>query len=688
MRHIYFLNVKEKFHDKKDFFNAASKAKDDIYTIVKWMELPIFTMRKNSTPVKFINMLLDAFRYAFLLSRILTIIKEGSYLLVQRRLSYTKTRLLVGALKLKKCSLCLIVHDINSLRFGPNQAEIKALNKAKYLIVHTEAMKKKLNDYGVKTQMIVLEIFDYITDKSIIERRKNSNQVVFAGNLDKTLFLPILRDISSLEFNLYGYHLPEKLSGIKNITYKGKFSPTHVRDIEGSWGLVWDGDSVETCSGLLGEYLRYNAPHKCSLYISSKLPLIVWKESAVAPFIERNGIGICVNSIADINDAIAKVSDEEYEEMQNRLDYLSKKIGNGEQIKTAIRKIQGDAQQNKKDVYNIKIISGKNDQKLLRQTKNGKGLSQSGKYRFFFSEDDVDVDFLFVRNKYIKKDLTCKVAPENTILILSEPKNIVTFPKKYTKQFGKVCSCQEELNHKNVEYGPAILPWFIGTSDQGININPDINYESLSNSPFPKKTKLISVITSNKAFTKGHRERIMFVEKLKEHYGDQIDIFGRGFNDFNDKLDVLAPYKYHIAIENSSSLYYWTEKLSDCYLTGTYPIYYGCKNLDDYFSKDAFTAIDIKDAECAINIIDEIIKKDIYSQKIEALKEAKTLVLNKFNMFEEIASCCDKLNPCLPKEEITLHPAKTIFDINNLYRYSIERNYNKLLYAIHKKMRK
>lgn len=51
----------------------------------------------------------------------------------------------------------------------------------------------------------------------------------------------------------------------------------------------------------------------------------------------------------------------------------------------------------------------------------------------------------------------------------------------------------------------------------------------------PKKTKLISVITSNKAFTKGHLKRIEFVEKLKAYYGDKLDVFGQGFNSFEDK---------------------------------------------------------------------------------------------------------------------------------------------------------
>ncbi|MDB2522374.1 glycosyltransferase family 10 [Planktomarina temperata] len=56
----------------------------------------------------------------------------------------------------------------------------------------------------------------------------------------------------------------------------------------------------------------------------------------------------------------------------------------------------------------------------------------------------------------------------------------------------------------------------------------------------------------------------------------------------DDKLESLRDYRFHIAIENSSYDGYFTEKITDCFLAGTYPIYYGCKNLDQYFQKTRF----------------------------------------------------------------------------------------------------
>ena len=56
----------------------------------------------------------------------------------------------------------------------------------------------------------------------------------------------------------------------------GSFLPDELPSaLEGSFGLVWDGDSSKTCSGVFGEYLRYNNSHKASLYLASGFPIIV-----------------------------------------------------------------------------------------------------------------------------------------------------------------------------------------------------------------------------------------------------------------------------------------------------------------------------------------------------------------------------------------------------------------------------
>lgn len=307
---------------------------------------------------------------------------------------------------------------------------------------------------------------------------------------------------------------------------------------------------------------------------------------------------------------------------------------------------------------------------MIRQTAGFKGISSDGRYQFFINEKIEDPDFWVVQGKGVREKESCMVAPENTLLLTTEPRSVLAYPKRYTKQFGTVCSSQEQIKHKNLILGPAILPWFVGYR----KIKPQkyeysLSYDQLINSRTPTKTKLISVITSNKAHTQGHLDRIRFVEKLKDYYGDKIDVFGRGFRNFDDKWDVLAPYKYHIALENSSQKYYWTEKISDCYLAETYPIYYGCTNLSDYFPKDSFSAIDIKDFESSIKIIDQVIATNTYEQKQARLKECKLKVLNEYNMFDYVAKICDRMNPSLPKKKVTIKPCRSTDSLHNVYNY-------------------
>lgn len=330
-------------------------------------------------------------------------------------------------------------------------------------------------------------------------------------------------------------------------------------------------------------------------------------------------------------------------------------------------------------MYIVKMTAGSAED--LRQTKDSKGISLCGKYKFVY--DDVEeADVWVVRNRYVKKNQTCVVAPENTILMTSEPRQIVPFTKGYTKQFGIVCSCQPNMKGNNVRMELPNLPWYIGLDFSENKVRYTKDYNDLKNNIVPEKSKLISVITSNKRHTKGHHDRIAFVEKLKEHYGDKLDVFGRGFNSFGDKWDVLAPYKYHIAIENSQSDYYLTEKLTDCYLTNTFPIYYGCTNAENFFPQDGFLRIDINDVEGAIKKIDELIASDRYENSTETLAICKNKVLDEYNMFEQIARICDTLDLSRPKKKVTLKPMTKIFNWERLRNDIVYRNYWKIKTAL------
>jgi hypothetical protein len=125
-----------------------------------------------------------------------------------------------------------------------------------------------------------------------------------------------------------------------------------------------------------------------------------------------------------------------------------------------------------------------------------------------------------------------------------------------------------------------------------------------------EKTKLVSMISSNKSMVPGHRKRLEFVNKFK----DRVDLYGRGFKDLTKKEDGLKDYMFSIAVENAVYDTYFTEKITDCFATGTIPIFYGCNGIVDYFNKDGIIFLD-DDFDIAT------LTEDLYQSKMDAIKD-------------------------------------------------------------------
>lgn len=315
-------------------------------------------------------------------------------------------------------------------------------------------------------------------------------------------------------------------------------------------------------------------------------------------------------------------------------------------------------------MYKVKLSINAPVEGVLRQSPGCSGVW--GNYRFYINEDIDECDFWVVYSKGRKINESCRVAPENTIFITGEPVTIYHYDHKFLKQFDTVVSCRKDIEHKNIIYNQPAQPWHLGRIQ-----NPDgsfdfvKSYDELESEPIAKN-RLVSVISSNKAFTKGHQERINYVNKLKEYFGDRLSVFGRGFNEVEDKWDAIAPFKYHIVLENSAFDDYWTEKLADCYLSEAFPFYYGCHNIDKYFSKDSYQAIDIHDLDQSIGLIEGRLNKDNYSDTYRAIQKSKRLVLDNYNLFGMISSICAKKDPGLPKKDLKLRHDMSYVDLQKI----------------------
>lgn len=284
----------------------------------------------------------------------------------------------------------------------------------------------------------------------------------------------------------------------------------------------------------------------------------------------------------------------------------------------------------------IKLTFPYPDWPIARQTPLQQGVW--GDCTFILNQEKNECDY-WVVFEGLSKSESAYCPQENTILITAEPPTLKQYRPEFLNQFAVIITCRTNLNHPRTIIDQPGLPWHIGRRQkEHANLSWSKDYDELSAINHFEKKKIISVISSTKAFSDGHRLRLEFVRKLQNYFGDSLDVFGRGLREIEDKWDALAPYKYHIAIENCSVNNYWTEKISDSFLAGCYPIYYGCSNIDKYFDQNSLSRIDIEHPEQAITIIENSIKQNQYEQRQKELREARHRVLNNYNLFPMITS--------------------------------------------------
>lgn len=248
--------------------------------------------------------------------------------------------------KRKNTRFIILIHDLESLRKSTilnerntleersNLADEVLLKKADHIICHNDMMKKYLISRGFDENVLVsLQIFDYLHNCTLPQKREKEKSVVIAGNLveNKCEYLYKLIDNMELNFriNLFGPNFIEKKKN-PNVVYYGQCSPDELPEkLNGTFGLVWDGTKLEGCGGNMGEYIKFNNPHKCSLFLASNIPVIIWKEAAMAEFVLRNGVGIVVDSLLSIGEAIESISEEEYQNMLKNVKHVGDKLRSG-----------------------------------------------------------------------------------------------------------------------------------------------------------------------------------------------------------------------------------------------------------------------------------------------------------------------------------------------------------------------
>ena len=345
----YFL--KEEFLKDSGARNAGNKARNDVEEIVKregyqpllltvddWYQMGTLKAQQHKAKA---------------LAQAFSQLKSGDQLLIQFPMlhhSFFTTRL-VRKIQRRGVQVYFIIHDLEALRYAnldtvPLKHKIRVhlqesslLKIADGVIAHNPIMKSVLVEKGIPEHKLVsLEIFDYLIPNYQEKDGLSKDQpIIVAGNLAQEKAGYLYQLPARPAYNLYGVGFDESRA-LANETYFGSFLPDELpAALEGGFGLVWDGDSAETCSGVFGEYLRYNNSHKASLYLASGFPLVVWKQSALSHFVLEKGCGIAVESLHDLKETIDNLSDADYQDLVDNAKRVGQEIRDGHYLKTALK---------------------------------------------------------------------------------------------------------------------------------------------------------------------------------------------------------------------------------------------------------------------------------------------------------------------------------------------------------------
>ena len=351
-------------YDREKRETAGPKAPDDIAKICRQigcrrLRLPYFPFRKNGLYKRIWMLTIGVWSWLQMMRTIndedVIIFQHPTYPTFGKRITEYMIRRIK---KQKNCRFIAVIHDLEPLREGIEgrpgtnirASNIKGYAVLKYfdvIICHNEKMKNWMTDHGFdRDSLFTLDIFDYLTEARPQDRKRNEvPEVCIAGYLSREKSSYIYDIIDEKEHRNDGlildiYRLAYSgKDGRPGMVYHGAFPPDDLPGIlAGDYGLVWDGPSIDTCSGNSGNYLRYNTPHKTSLYLAAGIPVIVWREAAIADFVLNHHVGIAVDSLAGLDEKLQSVPLEEYSRMRENALEISRHLREGFYTRRAFKK--------------------------------------------------------------------------------------------------------------------------------------------------------------------------------------------------------------------------------------------------------------------------------------------------------------------------------------------------------------
>lgn len=205
---------------------------------------------------------------------------------------------------------------------------------------------------------------------------------------------------------------------------------------------------------------------------------------------------------------------------------------------------------------------------------------------------------------------------ENSYAFLSEPNQILSrYLSNSVDVFSEISHRLKAGKHKFKRLYTA-FKFFEGHPNTVIlNHTPLPSWIASEEEGIHQKHSDLCFVTSTKGWTTQQHERVHLADWLQQN---GIVVYGQGYNPIERKVTVLGPSRFCICIENENLEGYHTEKVVDCFATGTIPLYVGDPKIGEKYDSNGMYTFD-----SVSSLRQSDVFSDILGGKGSALYESK-----------------------------------------------------------------
>jgi hypothetical protein len=322
---------------------AAGKVRGDVEKIAREMCYAVLPMKAEENgrglPQRFrtqMQVLGDWLRALRWLHKGDLLVMQYPYLPARH---YRLARFALHMLRWKGITTAAMVHDLPSLQrlddMNARACDQLILPGFDALIVPSERMEAYLRAQGLTMPMHVMDCFDYVTDGPLPVRKK-SRKLCIAGNLsaEKSGYLKGIGKIP-MEWQLYGTSWSGKSSS--RLVYHGAIDANAApNEMDGSYGIVWDGSEIDRVNGAAGAYQLLSNPRSLSAYLAAGMPVMIWRNAAAAQFVRQHEVGLLVDSLREIPERVRSLTEADYAHLAENARIVGMQLRKGENTRQAL----------------------------------------------------------------------------------------------------------------------------------------------------------------------------------------------------------------------------------------------------------------------------------------------------------------------------------------------------------------